>query len=326
MKPISGPDGEFLPGVSFYQYIGAGKINREFDVIIIGGSYAGLSAALVLARCSRRVLLIDSGNPCNSKSLIARNFIGHDGEPIATITKAAKSQLLKYAAVKVIYDKVLRVKNVASKFVAETMLNETYRAKKILLATGVTDQMLAIPGFKDCWGISVFSSPYDHAYEYHDKTVGVIANGVIAYELIKLLSNQTKRLVLFTNAESSLTGEQSLKIVSHNISIVQKKIAGFDHEQGMIKNIVFKDNSRHKLNVAFTHVPFQLSTDIPCKQLGCELTTGGLVKTDEFQRTSVQGVYAAGDIESATRAITIAAARGSLAGIHLNIELNQEGF
>src|SRR5690606_24019090 len=134
----------------------------HYDVIIIGGSYAGLSAAMALGRSRRTVLIIDEGRPCNRQTPHAHNLITHDGDAPADIARRAKEQVLAYPTVRFIRDKALSAAGADGAFDVGTASDHAYRAKKLLLATGVRDLTPPIPGFAECWGISVLHCPYCH--------------------------------------------------------------------------------------------------------------------------------------------------------------------
>ncbi|MFT3911572.1 MAG: NAD(P)/FAD-dependent oxidoreductase [Ferruginibacter sp.] len=326
MRPKQTDQAETLSDLKFYQYVSLHKQTKDFDVIIIGGSYAGLSAAMTLGRARRKVLIIDSGNPCNIQTPQAHNFITQDGEVASAIAAKAKEQVLKYNTVKFMKDKAVKVIKDSGKFNVETRRNEKFSAKKILFATGVIDMIPDIPGFSECWGISVLHCPYCNGYEVADRDIGIIANADVAYEMIKLLYTWSTHLTLFTNGVSTLTKEQKLKISQKNIPVIEQEIASLDHKKGQIKNIVFKDAGFYPIDAIFCKLAFLQATDIPQKQLGCELTEEGFIKTDIFQRTSVHGVYSAGDNAVMPRVITVSAATGAIAGMNINKEISEESF
>jgi len=154
--------------------------NFQHDVIIIGGSYAGLSAAMTLGRSMRKVLIIDSGKPCNRQTPYSHNFITHDGETPAAIAQKAREQVLKYPTVQLVNDTALRASKNENGFEIITASEAAYNTTKIIFATGVLDIMPDIKGFAECWGISILHCPYCHGYEVKDKPLGIIANGDVA--------------------------------------------------------------------------------------------------------------------------------------------------
>ena len=298
---------------------------KTYDVIIIGGSYAGLSAAMALGRALKNVLIIDSANPCNKQTPHSHNFITHDGETPAAISKKAKEQVLKYNTVTFIGDKAMKANKTDSGFNIETELGNIFSAKKILFASGVEDIMPESDGFKECWGISAIHCPYCHGYEVKHLETGILLNGDLAFEVAKLISNWTNHLTIFTNGASTISKELSEKLISKQIKINEKEITQFEHNDGYISNIVFTDNSKQSLKAIYTRPLFKQHCEI-AEQLGCELTEMGHLKIDQFQKTTVTDVFAAGDCTTPMRTVSKAVSDGTMAGVVISKELIEEDF
>ncbi len=301
------------------------KNQQNLDVIIIGGSYAGLSAAMTLGRARRQVLIIDNGQPCNKQVLHAHNLLTQDGEPPAVIAAKAREQVLAYPTIRFINTKAASTIKQENTFQVSTTSGEQFSARKLLLAAGVVDVMPDIAGFAACWGISIAHCPYCHGYEVRNTKIGVLGNGDAGVDFSKLIHNWTNDLALFTNGKSTLTKDQTQKLKAHNISIVEQEIEMIEQENGQIKNLVLNDASKFPLTTLFARVPFKLSTTIP-QELGCELTETGLIKTDFFQKTTVAGVFAAGDNSNMLRSLAAAIASGTTAGAFINHELINDNF
>lgn len=299
--------------------------NKNFDVIIIGGSYAGLSAAMALGRALRNVLIIDSGLPCNRQTPHSHNFITQDGVKPNAIAEAAKAQVLKYNTVKFLNDLAVEGKKTKKGFEISTQNGLSFTAHKLVFATGVKDIMPDIKGFSDCWGISVIHCPYCHGYEVRDEKTGILANGNFALHYAQLIRNWTKDLTVFTNGKSTLTQEQTDKISKHNIPIFEKEIAYLKHEKGQVQQIVFQDLSTFNLKAIYSRPDFEQHCKIP-EMLGCELTEQGLIKVDMFQKTTVADVFACGDNVSPMRSVANAVATGSLVGAMVNNIMTEEEF
>ena len=167
---------------------------KNFDVIIVGGSYSGLSAAMSLGRSLREVLVIDSGLPCNRQTPYSHNFITQDGEKPAAISAKAKLQVALYKTIHFYNGLAVEAVKRENGFEISTKSGEVFSARKILFATGVKDLLPEIKGFGDCWGISVLHCPYCHGYEVKNEKTAFIANGEMAFEYAKLISNWTKDL------------------------------------------------------------------------------------------------------------------------------------
>lgn len=301
------------------------KKRVEYDVVIIGGSYAGLSAAMTLGRSLRKVLIIDSGKPCNRQTPHSHNFITQDGKTPNEIAEKAKSQVLKYDSVAFLNDVVIATEKTSDGFKIKTQSNKNIKAKKVLFSTGVRDIMPEIKGFSECWGISILHCPYCHGYEVAHKNLGIIANGKTAFELCTLIQNWSKNLTLFTNGKSELTKEQGEIISKLNIEVVEKDIEEINHTNGNIKHISFNDGSKTNIDAIFSRVPFDQHCKIPL-ELGCKTTEYGHIEVDFFQNTSIDGVYAAGDNTSPFRAVSLATSSGTIAGAAINKELIKESL
>lgn len=297
----------------------------SFDVIIVGGSYAGLSAAMALGRSLRNVLIIDSGMPCNRQTPHSHNFITHDGDTPKQISEAARAQVLQYKTVRLHNGMATRATRTDTGFMIDTETGDSFAGRKLVFATGVTDTMPAIKGFAECWGISVLHCPYCHGYEVRQQPLGILANGEIAFEFSKLIHHWSNNLVLFTHGKSALTPEQTKKLAERNIAVVEKEITGVAHNSGYISALQFSDGSTHAITALFARVAFSQHSTIPMT-LGCALTEQGFIQVDDFQRTTIPGVYAAGDNTTMFRSVTGAVAAGTKAGAILNKELIDDDF
>ena len=298
---------------------------KKFEVIIIGGSYSGLSAAMALGRSLRHVLIIDSGLPCNRQTPHSHNFITQDGATPSEISKKAKTQVLKYDTVNFIEDKAIKGIKTNHDFNIHTESGKQFAAKKIIFATGIKDIMPEIKGFSDCWGISVVHCPYCHGYEIKNKKTGIIANGETAFHLAPMVKNLTDNLTILTNGKAEFNLEQSLKLKKNNITVIEKKITEIEHHNGYIKNVVFKDHSKEHFEATYAALSFEQRSDIP-ESLGCELNEQGYIKVDIMGKTTVEGVFACGDNTTRIRSVANAVASGNMVGAVINMELSNEQF
>lgn len=296
-----------------------------YDVIIIGGSYAGLSAAMALGRSMKNVLIIDSGQPCNIQTPHAHNFITHDGSIPSEIAKNAKNQVMQYNTVKFLNDLVIEGKITATGFEVITQSNARINSKKIIFATGVKDIMPEIKGFSDCWGISVIHCPYCHGYEHKGQKTAIIANGERAFHLASLINNLTDKITILTSGKADFNLEQSEKLKKHGITIIEKEIIEIIHTDGYINRIVYADNSSQEFGAAYAAIPFNQHSEIP-KKIGCDMTEQGHIKVDFMFKTSIDGVYACGDNSSPFRSIANAVYGGNVAGAVINNRLTMDAF
>lgn len=296
-----------------------------YDVLIIGGSYAGLSAAMSLGRALRRVAIIDSGTPCNRFTPHSHNFLTQDGKPPGEIAALAAQQVSRYNTVEWHSGLATDVRQREGAFDLETERGERFSARKILFATGLTDLMPDWEGFAECWGKSILHCPYCHGYEVRGLPTGVIGNGEAGYDLVKLISNWTSRLTLFTNGPSGLTEEQNAQLHQRQIRLVETPIQRVAHESGNVKSVLLVNGAQLNVDVVYARPKFLQQCSLPM-QLGCEVNEQGLIKVDQLQRTTVPGVYAAGDNSGPARSVAMAVAAGSMAGAAINKEMIEEAF
>ena len=299
--------------------------SENFDVIIVGGSYSGLAAGMALGRALRHVLIIDAGESCNRQTPHSHNFITHDGKPPKEIATLARQQVEKYDTVKYFNGVATNGVKAENGFEIQTQSGETFKAKKLIFAAGIKDIMPNIEGYTECWGISVLHCPYCHGYEVRNEITGILGNGDFGFEFSMLISNWTKDLTLFTNGKSSLTAEQTNKIISHNIKISEGKIEKLEHKNGYIQNVIFKDGAKSFIKAIYAHSSFQQHCTIP-ETLGCELNDQGYIKVDPLQKTTVHGIYASGDSTTRLRTVANAVAMGTTAGMMANKEIIEEEF
>ncbi len=298
---------------------------QSFDVIIIGGSYSGLAAAMALGRALRNVLVIDSGKSCNRQTPHSHNFLTQDGKTPTEIATLAKKQVINYTTVEFINDSAINTTKTEDGFEVQLLSGERFSATKLIFATGIKDKIPDIIGLSECWGISVLHCPYCHGYEVKSETTGILGNGEYGFEFSKLISNWTKDLTLFTNGKSTLTTQQSTILESHNIKTEEKEIEELEHIDGQLQHILFKDGSKKTVKAIYTKLPFEQHCPIP-EQLGCALNDEGYLKIDTSHKTTIKGIFACGDNVSRTRTVANAVSMGTTAGMAVNKELIEDSF
>ncbi|MXV13747.1 FAD-dependent oxidoreductase [Pedobacter sp. HMF7056] len=290
------------------------------DVIIIGGSYAGLSAALALGRSRRKVLIIDSGEPCNRFAKYSHNFLTHDGNSPAAITLAARRQVMAYPTVRFLEGLAARAIGKDNHYLVETTAGAQFHTRKLLFATGIKDLMPDIPGFAECWGTSVVQCPYCHGYEFRDQPTGILMNGDMAADFAPLVRNLTGHLTILTNGPSMIDAARREKLEAMQIAVNEREVEAIRHENGYLTSAEFKDGASLPLTALYARPAFAQHCPIPM-EMGCALTTLGHIEVNDFQQTTIPGVYAAGDNTHPMRSVAGAVAAGSKAGAMLNHEL-----
>lgn len=296
-----------------------------YDVIIIGGSYAGLSAAMALGRSLRKTLVIDNGKPCNEQTPHSHNFLTQDGNSPAEISALAKKQVEEYDTVEFYIGKADSAKQTDNGFEVTIENGEKFSSKKLIIATGIIDEIPNIRGFKESWGISLIHCPYCHGYEYRNKKTAIIANGDRAVHLASLVKNLTQNVTLLTREKENFTKEQLEKLENNQIKIIETEILELKHENGYAKSLVFEDGKEIHFDAVYGSFSFRQHSDVP-KDLGCEFTDFGHVKADQFQKTNISGLYVCGDNSSMLRSVSNAVMTGNVAGVMVNMELVTDHF
>ena len=297
----------------------------EYEVIIIGGSYSGLSAAMALGRSLRKTLVIDSGKPCNEQTPHSHNFLTQDGKSPKEIAESARKQVSEYETIHFHQGKAVDAKKSETYFEIITEKGEKFHSKKLVIATGITDKILNIKGFKESWGISLIHCPYCHGYEYKDKRTAIIANGDKAIHISSLVKNLTEDVTILTRERANFTDEQREKLKRNNIQMIQTDISELKHHNGIVESIIFADQTEIKFDAVYGAFPFHQHSEIP-KNLGCEFTEFGHIKTDQFQKTNIPGVFVCGDSSSMMRSVSNAVMTGNVAGAMVNMELVTDCF
>lgn len=293
-----------------------------YDTIIIGGSYSGLSAGMTLGRSIRKTLIIDSGRPCNAQTPQSHNFITQDGRAPKSIASEAKAQVMKYPTVEYLEDLVTKVSGADGNFSVMTESGSEHKTRKLIFATGIRDIMPEINGFNECWGITAIHCPYCHGYEVKSKNTGILVNDESAIEFARLLSNWTDTLTIYSNGDA-LFDKLQLKLLG--VSVVEKKIERIEHQNGHMTNLIFEDGSNRSIDALYHRAKYEQHCKIP-EQLGCEMTDSGHIQVNDFQQTSLPGIYAIGDATTVFRAVSVASASGTKAGALLNHELITEKY
>lgn len=259
----------------------------RFDALIIGGSFAGLSAAMSLGRARRKVLVLDAGHPCNHMVKAAHNLIMHDGAPPQQMLAIAREQLAAYPTVTLLNASATRIEGVDGSFTVHSNVG-VHAASKILMATGVRDRPLPIEGFAECWGISVLHCPFCHGYEVVDQPLAVLADGALGLEFARMIHNWSRDLTLLTNGPTTLEPEQQRELTERGIRIEQRAIAELVHRQGRVSHVKFQDGDAKAMSALFARPPFALPEEL-LSTLACARTESGHIQVDPMQRTTVAG-------------------------------------
>jgi len=294
--------------------------SEMLDVIIVGGSYAGLSAALALGRAIRQVVVLDSGQPCNRQTPHSHNFLTQDGSTPAAIAAVSREQVLAYPTVRLHPEAAVSATGEDNHFTVTTASGAVLHARKLLFATGIRDLMPALPGFAECWGISAIHCPYCHGYEYRGQPTGILANGEALAEMGLLISNWTDKLTIFTDGPATLQPAQRQQLADLGVAIEETPVQQLLHQAGYLSHLSLADGRTVALTALYARLPFEQHCALP-HDLGCTHSAAGYITVDNFQKTNIPGIYAAGDATNPMRAVGAAVAAGMMAGAMLNKEL-----
>jgi thioredoxin reductase len=298
-------------------------LSIQVDVAIIGGSNAGLSAALTLGRSRRSVIVIDDNTPRNAPAGHAHNVYTRDGTPPDELRRIGREQLAPYG-VQFLNTRATQVGGSKGAFQLTLANGETLSAARLLLATGVSDDLPNVPGLRELWGKSVFTCPYCHGWEVRDAPLAVLGDGDAGYGYARLIQNWSRDLVLVTGEKTSLTNKQLDDLQARGINVIQANVVSYESQDGELSALHLSDGQRVARQAVFMRPPMSLRGDL-LQQLGCTLSPDGLqVVTDEMGQTSVPGVYAAGDIVNRMHSVIVAAASGTKAAAMMNHELVME--
>ncbi|PQP81265.1 pyridine nucleotide-disulfide oxidoreductase [Paenibacillus sp. PCH8] len=297
--------------------------NQLLDVLIVGGGPAGLNAALVLGRARKNVVVIDDEKPRNWVTQETHGFLTRDGASPREFRKAAKDQIAAYPSVHFASDTVTAITGYDGDFRVTTALGASYHTKKILFAVGKKDLPLDINGLTEVYGKSAFVCPYCDGWELKDQSLVIIVNGDKALHMAKVISGWTDRYTICTNGSDSLTDEQREELKQHNVPVFDAPVQSIDSEEGMVKQVVLNDGTAIPCTGIFFQPKLFTGSELP-KAIGCDITESGTVIVDEFGKTSVSGVYSAGDAASELYQAITAASLGALSAVSINNELNFE--
>ncbi|HVE90410.1 MAG TPA: NAD(P)/FAD-dependent oxidoreductase [Burkholderiaceae bacterium] len=300
--------------------------NKLWDTIIVGGGPAGLSAALVLGRCCRSVLLCDDGRPRNRAAEMMHGFLTRDGIAPAEFLDLAREQLQRYDTV-TIWDgpvaDVLRDSKDSFRVVLDG--NRSELARKILIATGVTDQLPAIGRIEEFWGKTVHQCPYCDGWELRGAPIAVYGKRARGVEMARAMTAWTSDVALCTDGPSGFDQDTSMHLERNGIKVIEERIVELQGEDGRLEAVLFKGGRRLPRRALFFDTPCVSQSQI-ARNLGCQITRKGAIRCGRYEATSVPGVFVAGNLIKDVQLAIVAAAEGTRAAFGINRSLTREDF
>jgi thioredoxin reductase len=284
----------------------------QFDVIVVGGSYAGMAAALQIARARRNVLVIDAGIRRNRFAEASHGFLGQDGRPPAAIASDARAQIVAYPNVTWLDATATQARKTDHGFSVETTEGQAHEAKRLVLATGVIDELPEVPGLTERWGKSVFLCPYCDGYELDNGRLGVLATGPLSVKQAMLIPDWGNT-TLFTNGVFEVSGEDAADLAARGVTIETEIVSEINGERASIQ---LRDGRTVVLDGLFTASRTRMASPL-ADQLGCAFDAGPMgpfIRTDVTKETTVRSVFACGDAARAAASISFAVGDGVAAG------------
>jgi thioredoxin reductase len=299
-------------------------MSNTFDVVIVGAGPAGLSAALILGRCRRSVLVCDTGNPRNAASHALHGYLTRDGIDPHEFRALGRRDLDTYDTVEL---RNVGVTGAAcqpdTRFDVTLADRQVVKARKLLIATGVCDNLPEIEGMRDLYGRSVFHCPYCDGWELRDQPIAIYGRGERGVGLSLELTTWSRDLVLCTDGPSEIEPGDHARLERNGIAVREEPVRALRGRDGILERIVFRNGDElPRRALFFTTGQFQRSK--LAMDLGCEINPKGTVRTGKYETTHLPGLFVAGDASRAVQWVIVAAAEGAEAAFAINTDLTKE--
>ena len=286
------------------------------DVIIVGGSFAGLTAAMQLGRARRRVTVLDTGLNRNRFADEAHNIFAQDGTPPPDLLRVAREQVAAYPTVELVSAKAIKASGEADDFTVTTEAGESISGRRLILSYGIVDEFPAIPGFAESWGKTVIHCPFCHGYEVAGKRWGLVYSSPMSLHAPALYANWTDDITLILDGHE-IIAEERHKLEKRGVRILEGRLSAIHQVNGRISGVTFEDGSELGLDALYAHPRNRPSANLH-EQLGLEMKetpTGSMVLVGDMQAASRPGIFAAGDLATGMHSVTFANYSGSMAAM-----------
>lgn len=298
-----------------------------WDVAIIGGGPAGLSAALVLGRALRSVIVLDEGKPRHAAARASHGYLTRDGIAPTKFRELAHEDVRRYDMVRIEKDTAAEaIKEEQGRFHITTSSGKRYTSRYLIMATGARDHLPPIPGIRETYGISVFPCPYCDGWEHRGEPLAVIGSGPRLFEYVQLIFNWSRDLAVFTDGASFLTLEQKNMLQSRSIALFEQPVKSLIGTDGNLEAVALEDGQEITRRIAFlSDTGAGDASDIP-DRLGIAREPDGQYKTLEHGSTEIDGLYIVGDAKHYFTGLLGAASEGYEAGVAINRKLVEEDW
>jgi thioredoxin reductase len=289
----------------------------KYDCIIVGAGPAGLSAALMLGRCRRRVLVCEAGEPRNARSNGLHNYLTRDGIAPLEFIRVARKEVEEYPTVELLPAAVIDARRTTDGFTVALSDRNELTARKLLLATGVVDDLPDIDGLPPLYGTSVHHCPYCDGWEWRDQPIAIYGRGEQGSTVALELTVWSDDLVLCTDGPAGLTKKQREELDRVGIGVREEEVVRLEGQRGWLSRIIFAEGEPLPRRALFLCSGQHQRSDLALR-LGCRFTEKGAVNTGSCEATDVPGLYVAGDASKDAQFVIVAAAEGAEAGMAIN--------
>lgn len=300
------------------------QLENDYDVVVAGGGAAGLNGALMLARSRRTVVVIDAGEPRNAPAEGIHGLLGHDGKPPSELLAQGRAEVRRYGG-QVVSGEIIAAGRTDDGFTIGLADGRSVRARRLLVTTGLTDELPDIAGLRERWGRDVVHCPYCHGWEVRDRAIGVLGTGPMSMHQVQLFRQLSDDVVFFTHAGAEPTAEEAERLAARGIRIVAGKVTAIETKDDRITGVRLADGTVIAREVVATGTRMVARAgfldDLGLPTVDHPAGVGRYIPADATGRTEVAGVWAAGNVTELTAQVGAAAAAGAMAGAQINADL-----
>lgn len=299
----------------------------HYDAIIVGGGAAGLSAAVALGRARRSVVVLDAGEPRNAPASGVHNYLTRDGTPPAELLRLGRAEVEVYGGT-ILHGTAVDASRTDDGFAVVTADGAVVTGRRLLIATGLVDELPEIPGLRERWGRNVLHCPYCHGWEVRDRSIGILVTGPSAMHQAMLFRQLSDRVTMFLHQAAEPTGDELEQLAARGIPVVRGRVVSVEASGDTLTGVTLEDGSAHPIEELVVAPVFTARSSL-LAALGAEVLphpmgVGTYVETDPMGATTVPGVWAAGNVTDLVGQVITSAAQGLRAGAALNADLVAE--